>query len=76
MKTLSSHLSSLMQIDGELLPIGLFIVADGMGGHQSGEVASDLAIRIVASNIIQRILLAHLDIDPSNLGSSTHEILV
>ncbi len=27
---------------------GFFIVADGMGGHAAGEVASDMAVRIVA----------------------------
>jgi protein phosphatase len=27
---------------------GVFIVADGMGGHAAGEVASDMAVRIVA----------------------------
>ena len=26
---------------------GVFIVADGMGGHAAGEVASDMAVRIV-----------------------------
>lgn len=31
--------------------IGLMIVADGMGGHQGGEVASNLAVKIVASEI-------------------------
>ncbi|MEZ4588043.1 MAG: hypothetical protein R2909_16820 [Gemmatimonadales bacterium] len=28
---------------------GLFIVADGMGGHAAGEVASEMAVRIIAS---------------------------
>lgn len=33
------------------VPFGLYVVADGMGGHQFGEVASNAAIRIVASQI-------------------------
>lgn len=30
---------------------GLFIVADGMGGHAAGEVASEMAVRIIASEL-------------------------
>jgi protein phosphatase len=30
---------------------GLFVVADGMGGHAAGEVASDMAVRIVANEL-------------------------
>src|SRR5512140_3994697 len=36
------------------LPFGLYIVADGMGGHQFGEVASNAAIRSVAGYIIKK----------------------
>lgn len=35
------------------VPFGLYIVADGMGGHQFGEVASNAAIRIMAGNILR-----------------------
>jgi len=35
-------------------PLGLFIVADGMGGHQYGEVASNVASRTVASYLIRK----------------------
>jgi protein phosphatase len=33
--------------------LGLFVVADGMGGHNAGEVASSLAVEVV-SNFIRR----------------------
>lgn len=35
-------------------PLGLFIVADGMGGHQYGEVASNVAARTVGSYLIRK----------------------
>lgn len=35
-------------------PLGLFIVADGMGGHQYGEVASSVAVRTMAGYLMKR----------------------
>jgi len=46
--------------DSPLPPFGLFILADGMGGHRSGEVASALATRMVARHILQQVYLAAL----------------
>ncbi len=44
----------------ELLPLGLFLVADGMGGHYGGEQASDLAVREIARYLATHLLVPHL----------------
>ncbi|MFH2102070.1 MAG: PP2C family serine/threonine-protein phosphatase [Chloroflexota bacterium] len=36
-------------------PLGLFIVADGMGGHQYGEVASSTAVRTLVGHILRKM---------------------
>jgi len=36
------------------IPFGLYVVADGMGGHQFGEVASNAAIHVVAGEIMRK----------------------
>ena len=38
------------------LPAGVYIVADGMGGHEGGEVASSIAIRTIGGMIQQQVL--------------------
>lgn len=40
--------------------LGLFILADGMGGHQAGEVASSLAARTVAREVLEHVYLPYL----------------
>jgi serine/threonine protein phosphatase PrpC len=39
----------------ELVPLGLAIVADGMGEDEPGTKASALAVRVVADAVLQRI---------------------
>jgi len=46
--------------DDALPAFGLFVLADGMGGHQAGEVASSLAARVVAHHIVRQFYLPAL----------------
>jgi protein phosphatase len=57
------------------LPFGLYIVADGMGGHQFGEVASNAAIRSVAGYIIKKFHPYLFHIKPDTMEESFQEIM-
>ncbi len=43
-------------------PFGLFMLADGMGGHQSGEIASALALRVAAGSLLSRVYFPLVDV--------------
>ncbi|SNB63923.1 PP2C family protein-serine/threonine phosphatase [Thermoflexus hugenholtzii] len=53
-------LHTVYEGSGSLLPVGLFLVADGMGGHRGGEQASDLAVREIARYLASHLFLPHL----------------
>jgi serine/threonine protein phosphatase PrpC len=50
--------ANVLEHDG-VLPIGVYVIADGMGGHQSGEVASSIAARTIGA-IINNTLVGPL----------------
>src|SRR5689334_23790038 len=60
-------------VDSEM---GLLIVADGMGGHKSGEVASSMAITAIPTNLRSMVAAQnageiseqHFSADTSRLG--------
>ncbi len=51
---------SEQQSNEALPPFGLFVLADGMGGHQAGEAASALASRVVTEHLISKVYLSLL----------------
>ena len=44
-------------------PVGLFVVADGMGGHANGQEASRLAIQVISDAIVPALLRVDADED-------------
>jgi serine/threonine protein phosphatase PrpC len=37
-------------------PVGLFVVADGMGGHEAGDIASQLTVQAIARQAVDEVL--------------------
>ncbi len=57
------------------LPFGLYIIADGMGGHQFGEVASNAAIRTVAGYILRKFHPYLFQVKTDTMDESFQEIM-
>jgi protein phosphatase len=54
---------------------GLFVVADGMGGHRAGEIASAVSIRTVAKMLTQETIMQLLANDRSELDKPLQDLL-
>lgn len=59
----------------ESIPFGLYIVADGMGGHQFGEVASNAAVRIMGGNILRKFHSYLFNLPTQVLQESLQEVM-
>lgn len=58
------------------LPFGLYVIADGMGGHQFGEVASNAAIRSVAGYILRKFHPYLFQVKTDTMDESFQEIMI
>lgn len=57
------------------LQFGLYLVADGMGGYEYGEIASSVAARAASEFILSKIFLPQVDPNGAVPDSSLHEII-
>jgi PPM family protein phosphatase len=61
--------------DATQINFGLYIIADGMGGHQHGEIASGVAIRAMVSHVMRKIYVPYFSLSASQPDESLQEIM-
>lgn len=71
---LFSLTTTLLTNNGSV-PFGLYIIADGMGGHKHGEVASEIAVRIMANHVIRKAYTPLFGVNATTPDQSLQEIL-
>ncbi|MEX1248535.1 MAG: PP2C family serine/threonine-protein phosphatase [Anaerolineales bacterium] len=54
---------------------GIYVIADGMGGHRNGEVASETAVRALGSYLIGKLYKPLFGPDPQPTQESLQEIM-
>lgn len=67
--------SSILADGANETQFGLFLIADGMGGYEYGEVASNVAARATTEYLLSKIYLPHLNPEADSPQESLQEII-
>jgi serine/threonine protein phosphatase PrpC len=68
-------LTTMLSGDNAQIPFGLYMVADGMGGHQHGDIASGTAVRAMAGYILRKLYIPLLDVSQESPSQPLQEIM-
>ena len=58
------------------MPFGIYLVADGMGGHLYGEVASEIAVRSMGSYLVNRLYPALISASPDLPAETIQSVML
>jgi PPM family protein phosphatase len=56
-------------------PFGFYIIADGMGGHVHGELASEIAVRAMSTHVIRNLYIPLYNLSSPAPNQSIQEIM-
>ncbi len=51
--------------ESQATPVGVFIIADGMGGHDNGQGASRMTINVISEKLVRELLMPPLEAEKS-----------
>jgi protein phosphatase len=61
--------------EGATIPFGVYVLADGMGGHRDGHVASENAVRSMGAYLLEKLYTPMFGVDPEPPADSLQEIM-
>lgn len=70
------NMTSIISSNNIETTFGIYVVADGMGGHQHGEIASEIAIHTLTDNVVRNLYLPMLDLNHSPPDESFKDVML